>query len=151
MSNCHTYLVLRTTTYRVHLPCHVPVTLPTKLSDKPGPVTVPAMIYLNPEWDFLYFKVDTSAPGNLVTNAFWHKYDGKLALAMVHDIRAYDPAGVGVQKLAVHSKLVSQWGYWSSREMRNSPIGEVFVMLQDGLGANLSVWHRNGLRGFATS
>ncbi|KAK0639817.1 hypothetical protein B0T16DRAFT_463454 [Cercophora newfieldiana] len=91
--------------YRVHFPCRVPSSTPVYMTDPPGSGTIPTTFYFNPEWDCLYFDIKT-----VDTSTFRNKQcvyqDVATALAMLFDLRAYDPLGISPGNLAIDPKLL---------------------------------------------
>jgi hypothetical protein len=65
-------------------------------------------LYFNPEWDFLFFDF-TAHPDDVVSGMMGLRYDALMTLSMLHDLRAYDPSGVGVRNLTVYESLCRHW------------------------------------------
>jgi hypothetical protein len=78
--------------YRVHIPCRVPLPLPST-------ATIPSTLYFSPEWDFLFFDVESDDI---------HAFEVS-TLAVLADVRAADRMSKGVCNLALDRKLVLGW------------------------------------------
>lgn len=106
--------------YRIHLPCHIP--RPVNLADtnnspsqdqpeQEEEETVPSTLYFNPTWDILFFSFSHLTFDNGSDEGFGDgfQFEDQISLAsqkyssticaMLHDMRAYDPLGVGVLNL----------------------------------------------------